>query len=168
MNYKNRTKYFFFMIMMCIFLVGCGVIPQNNQKGNNVNGDKPESQKNILDLSGQNLKRVPNEVFEKTNLEELDLSDNEIEGAIQAEVRHLTKLRVLDLSNNKMTGLPAEVGQLHYLEELNLSNNEFTGLPYELGNLKKLKILDISGNSYSELDLNRIQEQLPVGVSIVR
>jgi Leucine-rich repeat (LRR) protein len=67
-----------------------------------------------------------------------------------------------------MTGVPAEIGQLSKLEILDLSNNQLTGLPYELGNLKNLKTLNLSGNNYSTLDLNIILEKLPASVKIIK
>lgn len=119
-----------------------------------------------LDLSGQGLTKVPEYVFTKTNLESLDLSENKLSGALQAEVRHLENLRVLDLSDNQFTGVPAEIGQLKNLEILDLSNNRLTGLPYELGNLRNLKVLRLSGNSYSEADLGVIRASLPASVTV--
>ncbi len=97
----------------------------------------------------------------------LDLSDRSLNGSLKAEVRHLTSLRELNLSNNNFTGLPAEVGQLSQLEVLNLSHNPFTGLPYELGNLKKLKVLDLRGTQYAEQDLVVITSSLPSTVQIL-
>jgi hypothetical protein len=96
----------------------------------------------------------------------LDLSGRGLEGSLKAEIRHLTRLQELNLSNNNFTGLPAEVGQLSQLEVLNLSNNPLTGLPYELGNLQNLQTLDLRGTQYSEYDLNIINQQLPVNVLI--
>ena len=69
----------------------------------------------------------------------VDLSGRGLSGSLKAEVRLLSNLKTLDLSNNNFTGLPAEVGQLSKLENLNLSNNPLTGLPNELANLKNLK-----------------------------
>lgn len=117
--------------------------------------------KYILDLSNQNLSKAPEYIFDKTNAEELDLSNNNIEGSLQAEIRHLQNLKVLNLSNNKFSGVPAEVGQLSKLEILNLSNNKITGLPYELGNLSNIKMLDLTGNNYSKQDLTIIKDKLP-------
>ncbi len=114
-----------------------------------------------LDLSGQGLTKAPAYIFTRIDIEELNLSNNSLDGALQADVRQLQNLKVLNLSNNKFTGVPAEIGQLKNLEVLDLSNNQLTGLPYELGNLSKLKLLDVSGNAYSEADLSKIRGSLP-------
>jgi len=119
-----------------------------------------------LDLSGRGLAKVPADVFSKTYLEELDLSGNQLTGAMPAEIRFLQNLRILNLSGNRMTGVPAEVGQLSKLEVLDLANNQLTGLPYELGNLKNLKVLRLSGNDYSKQDLEVIKKGLPASVLI--
>ena len=125
-------------------------------------GDTPMvTTRGVLNLSGQGLTKAPSYIFARTDIQELNLSNNALDGSLQAEIRHLQNLKVLNLSNNKFTGVPAEVGQLKNLEILDLSNNQLTGLPYELGNLSKLKLLDISGNAYSEADLAKIRESLP-------
>lgn len=113
-----------------------------------------------LDLSNQGLTKVSQDVFDRTELVELDLSHNLLTGAIPAEIRKLLKLRALDLSDNAMTGLPAEVGQLKDLRTLDLSNNQLTGLPMELGALISLETLDLRGNAYSKADLDQIRTKL--------
>ncbi|OHA89705.1 MAG: hypothetical protein A2741_02010 [Candidatus Zambryskibacteria bacterium RIFCSPHIGHO2_01_FULL_43_27] len=137
--------------------------PSNTNTTQEVDTSKPTSNASgaTLDLSGKGLTKAPSYIFDMTNLVNLDLSHNSLEGALQAEVGRLKNLKTLDLSNNKFTGVPAEVGRLENLEILNFSNNLLTGLPYELGNLSKLKLLDISGNSYSEADLAKIRASLP-------
>ena len=129
--------------------------------------DKPTS-KNVLNLSGQNLSKVPDSVYNQTNLEELNVSNNQLTGALQAEIRKLSNLRVLNASNNQMTGVPAEIGQLSKLQVLDLSNNRLTGLPYELANLKNLQTLNLAGNNYSAQDLEIIKKGLPVSVNIIK
>lgn len=125
------------------------------------------SSSKTIDLSGQNLSKTPDYIFNQTNTEELDLSNNSIDGALQSQIQNLQNLKILNLSNNVFTGVPAEVGQLKNLEILDLSNNRLTGLPYEIGNIKNLKILNLSGNQYSEQDLNIIKKNLPSTVNII-
>ncbi len=171
-------------ITMGLLLSGCTLSKQpaqNNNVNANVNtapvsgqpnntGQTPDKKPlaNSLDLSNQGLSKIPDYVFKQTNLEELNVSNNQLTGAMQAEIRQLKNLKVLRANNNLMTGVPAEVGQLQNLQILDLSNNQLTGLPYELGNLKNLNTLNISGNNYSELDLGIIKEKLPTSTNIIK
>ncbi|MCX6781804.1 MAG: leucine-rich repeat domain-containing protein [Candidatus Magasanikbacteria bacterium] len=141
-------------------------IPTNNGVSNPTTPAVKTSVK--LDLSNQQLTKVPEYVFNMTNLEELNLSNNQLTGAIQSQIGQLKKLKVLNASNNLMTGVPAEVGQLQNLQVLDLSNNQLTGLPNELANLKNLKTFNISGNNYSTQDLNTIMKGLPASVNIIK
>lgn len=127
--------------------------------------DIPNSK--TLDLSGQGLEKLPSYVLSRTDLEELNISNNKLIGALPSEIGKLTNLKVLNASNNLMTGVPAEIGHLPNLEVLDLSNNQLTGLPNELGQLSKLKILNLSGNDYSEQDLDIIRNGLPSDVNII-
>lgn len=121
-----------------------------------------------LDLHGKGLTKVPKEIFDRTDLEELDLSDNALSDSLPSELGRLVNLRVLDVSGNRMTGLPAEVGRLRELEVLDVSNNKLTGLPLEIGGLPKLRLFDISGNAYSAQDLDRIITGLPKTAEVRR
>jgi len=162
------------LIIPIIFLTGCSIVPQRPSQPRSVNtvvpvgNEQPIVSKNSLDLSDQQLKKVPESVFKQTDLVALDLSNNELTGSVPGEIRFLQKLTILDLSDNSLTGVSAEIGQLKDLETLDLSNNQLTGLPYELSNLSNLKILNLSGNQYSEQDLKIILEKLPADVTIIK
>ncbi|MDA8597139.1 leucine-rich repeat domain-containing protein [Candidatus Pacebacteria bacterium] len=124
------------------------------------------SRSDSIDVSGEGLSSVPSSIFERTNAQALDLSDNNLTGSLPAEVRQLQQLQILDLSNNQFTGVPAEIGQLTKLEVLDLSHNQLTGLPYELGNLSNLKVLNLQGNSYAAADLEIIKQNLPAATVV--
>ncbi|NCN11847.1 hypothetical protein GW937_00825 [Candidatus Kaiserbacteria bacterium] len=101
------------------------------------------------------------------NIQFLDLSGRGLDGSLKAEVRYLTELRELNISNNNFTGLPAEIGQLSQLQKIDLSDNPFTGLPHELGNLKNLAVIDLSGTQYAEQDLMVIRQTLPTSTIVI-
>ena len=161
-----------FIALLVVLLLGSGgyaLLSGSLPKGSGHSSDGPSVSTVLgtrLDLSGKGLAQVPGYVFARADVEVLDLSRNNLSGALPAEVRRLSRLTTLDLSDNHFTGVPAEVGQLAQLEVLDLSNNPITGLPHELGNLKNLRTLDLSGTDYSEYDLAIIRESLGEGVDI--
>lgn len=94
-----------------------------------------------LDLSGLNLTKITNQLDKLTNLTRLDLKNNHL-----SEVSSLrNRLRVLDLSNNRITSgklpkIPPSV------KHLNLTNNEITILPEGFDRFVHLKSLELAGN----------------------
>lgn len=148
-----------------VVMLGAGCSnAQNSSSQTNPTGNAPTQQVPVsgktLDLSGRGLTSIPMDVFSRTDLQQLDLSNNRLTGAPQSQIGQLKNLKSLDLSGNQLTGLPAELGQLNKLETLNVANNKLTGLPNELGNLTQLRIFDITGNPYSAQDLDGIASKL--------
>jgi putative phage-type endonuclease len=60
-------------------------------------------------------------------------------------------LRMLDLSDHQMTGLPPRIGKLDYLTRLYLKDNQLTALSPEIGNLTDLVFLYIGNNQLTAL-----------------
>ncbi|MFA5644585.1 MAG: leucine-rich repeat domain-containing protein [Patescibacteria group bacterium] len=151
------------MVVALLLLGGCSFKVGKNTVLILDNGSKPSTEEanKVLDLSGKNLTKVDVSIFDQTNLEELNLSSNNLIDALPSQIGKLKDLKILNVSNNQMTGVPAEIGQLINLEVLDLSNNQLTGLPNELANLKNLKTLNLSGNEYSEKDFESIRNSLP-------
>ena len=81
----------------------------------------------------------------------LSLRDNNLIGALPAELGDLSRLETLNLYANRLTGpLPREIGNATSLRELWLGHNELSGeIPPTLGRLVNLRelIVDASGLS---------------------
>ncbi|RZC49536.1 hypothetical protein C5167_017975 [Papaver somniferum] len=100
------------------------------------------------ELSGQ----IPDSLQYCTSLKVLDLSDNKISGTISSQICHwLPYLTNLDLSGNELSGsIPPSLGNCTYLLKLKLSNNRFSGqIPYELSQLMRLTDFTVSNNQLS-------------------
>jgi len=86
------------------------------------------------------------------NLEVLDLRCNRFAQAVElGEIVRLTKLKSLDLSNNRLTALPAEIGRLTALTELWLNGNDLSALPPQFGSLTALTTLWLHNNGLAML-----------------
>lgn len=161
-------KYPIFFSVFLMLGAGCtGTTAPTEEKDSIVAVENTAPATARLDLSGKSLENLPSSLFEKTHLEELDLSGNRLTGALPGEIRHLKRLRLLDASENLLSGVPAEIGQLSALQILDLSNNNLTGLPMELGNLKNLLTLDLRGNDVSRQDLEAIRAALTSATKIL-
>ena len=115
-----------------------------------------------LILSSNSIQTLPSEMGKMTNVVIFKIDHNILEGSLIGEIRQMSKLKQLDVSYNKMTGIPAEIGQLNYLETLNYSYNNISGLPNELANLKKnLKEFNLTGNPVSQSQINKLKDSLP-------
>ena len=103
-----------------------------------------------LDLSGNELEKLPKEIFELKNLQGLNLSENKL-NELPKEIFELKNLQSLDLSGNKLNELPEEIFQLKNLQSLNLRKNRLEKLSKEIGELKNLQNLDLRRNELEEL-----------------
>jgi len=113
----------------------------------------------VLDLSGQELSKIPDEIYEMRNLKELYLGIIQYIGAISTneisklpnELFQLEKLEILDLGQNKFSNIPPDIKDLRSLRILNLRGNPVKELPAEIGLLGKLEILDLGFTKIKEL-----------------
>lgn len=187
-------KFFTAHVLLCAFLAVVRLVPSQAQADTDFFQDVPvytsirEAAKNPLavrrlSLVKMKLSKIPPEVFDMENLEELDLSRNRIRDVPPA-IGQLRKLRVLKLSKNQIETLPDELGQLRHLEILDVSRNplfrlpeslggctalrqilawdtNLTGLPATLNQLENLQEVDLRVILFSREDMQRLTETFP-------
>ncbi|HMU77228.1 MAG: leucine-rich repeat domain-containing protein [Bacteroidetes bacterium] len=103
-----------------------------------------------LDLSKQKLKEIPPQVFELTQLRELNVSRNHLT-ELPEQIYKLNNLQRLYANNNKLTALPQRIGTLKNLQTLTLDRNRIEVLPPEMGMLHNLEVLSLWDNELSEI-----------------
>lgn len=92
------------------------------------------------DLSKLKLKKLPKELFEVTDLQQLNLSFNPIE-ITGDELAALEHLHTIELSDCQLEEVPAVLAKMPRLESISLSNNNITVLPDSFSALQQLKKL---------------------------
>lgn len=105
-----------------------------------------------LILSRRCLTAFPKCLFKLTYVNMLDLSCNQL-NKLPDNFGSLASLTRLDLRSNKLQSLPQSIGKLSRLTYLNVSNNFLTseGLPPSLGSLTSLKTLNLGLNKLDSL-----------------
>lgn len=77
----------------------------------------------VLDLSSNNLNKVPEALASLVNLQQLYLNDTFID-FVPANFGRLHNLKILELRDNMLNTLPKSFKRLNLLQRLDLSNNE--------------------------------------------
>ncbi|MBT6999253.1 MAG: M6 family metalloprotease domain-containing protein, partial [Prolixibacteraceae bacterium] len=89
--------------------------------------------------------RLPDEVGNLKDLQNLYLRFNEISGQIPTSIGNLVELKNLELNGNPITGtIPKEIGNLRNVNYINFQDVDISGeIPEEIGNLFRLERLFI-------------------------
>ena len=104
-----------------------------------------------LDLSQSNMTQFPEELRELTHLQRLNLSNNQLMQIPPEELACLIHLQHLNLHKNQLTSIPAELAQLSHLQHLDLHTNRLTSIPAELAQLSHLQHLDLYENQLTHV-----------------
>lgn len=135
-----------------------------------------------LNLNFNNLKKLPNLIWELKSLVSLKAIDNNLE-FLPESIKNLENLEFLDLRFNQLKEIPGSIGDLKRLKWISLSCNNLTSIPLSTGSeierrrarimediklnphrkyrgkqrLRKIKIreLDLSGNNIKEFPLSK-------------
>jgi Leucine-rich repeat (LRR) protein len=121
------------------------------------NGSELPANLTYLDLSGTNMKVLPQAISKASKLETLMLGYNSLE-ILPDNISDLKSLTSLDLSSNLLKRLPERIGDLKNLQTLRISANPLVLLPESLGNLNNLITLKAQHGNIKELpvDLGRL------------
>ncbi|KAJ8254264.1 hypothetical protein COCON_G00208760 [Conger conger] len=92
-----------------------------------------------VDLSCNDLTRVPECLYTLSNLKRLNLSSNQI-SELSLCIDQWTQMETLNLSRNQLTSLPSTICKLAKLKKLYLNSNklDFDGIPSGVGKLSCL------------------------------
>jgi internalin A len=104
----------------------------------------------LLDLSENRLKLIPEEINTLTSIKVLDIQCNVLT-QVTPQICDLNKLEILSLHNNKLTFLLAEIAKLKSLKRLYIGLNNIKKLPPEIGALNALETLFAFGNGLEKI-----------------
>ncbi|VVD02400.1 unnamed protein product [Leptidea sinapis] len=117
----------------------------------------------VLDLSNNEIEKIPYEFARMPNLRELYLANNALGKPDVVDWRWLlgpkitTTLKLLDLCGNKLKLIPNDIWKLRSLVTLKLDNNLIHQLPASLARLRALRYLTLSRNSLESLPCSLFQ-----------
>ncbi|KAM4796008.1 leucine-rich repeat-containing protein 63 [Rhinophrynus dorsalis] len=103
-----------------------------------------------LNLSFNDLRYFPSEVYKLEHLEVLKLRNNPIE-EIPFGIHNLKKLKIFTMSFCLLSSLPPGLFTLHLLQVLDVSYNSISSIPNEMRNLRMLEFLNVEGNNLPAL-----------------
>lgn len=114
-----------------------------------------------LDVSGQNLTQLPDEITRLINLEKINIGSNPELDLVQAFdiLKQLRSLNILWLTDGKIETIPDNISELKFLEELWLDNNKLISFPEPVKQLRNLKYLRLFNNKIKNLSFKK--EELP-------
>lgn len=137
------------------FLPNLRVLSLGENKLANLPPLAPLSQLRELTLELNLLTALPPDLEALENLEELRLEGNQLSLAPQLRFTALTRLRVLDLSDNRLTTFP-DLSLLVELRHLSFGCNLLTSFP-DLQALLKLEYLDLDKNEITKVNREHLQ-----------
>ncbi|KAL8512658.1 hypothetical protein ACS0TY_018959 [Phlomoides rotata] len=90
-------------------------------------------------------------IYAVCSLQWLDVSNNQLEGALPSDWANMKDLVILNVNYNNLSGeIPHSLGSLSKLRTLHLRGNNFSGeLPTTLRNCRLLQLMDIGENRFT-------------------
>lgn len=114
----------------------------------------------VLFLNRHNLKELPKEVVQLSQLEALHLGQNQIE-SLPEDIKKLENLKWLNIGSNHLKEFPQVLEKLSHLEVLYIHMNKIKKFPEDLTFLKKLKKITYYSNPMKYEEKIRLSKKLP-------
>lgn len=114
-----------------------------------INGDY-FNQLEILNLTGNNLWSIPNNISLCQNLKEFHCCENLL-SELPESICHISTLEFLCCHDNILTQLPNRLDELVNLKKIVCDSNQITHLPNNIGKLAQLRELEIGSNKIQAL-----------------
>ena len=99
----------------------------------------------VLNLSNLGLGKLPDEIYNFKNLEELDLSKNEFE-VLRLNAKKLPKLKKILLAENLLSENSIKIKRNKHVQILSLIDNAFEAFPKRIQRNKGLKDIHLANN----------------------
>lgn len=115
---------------------------------------------NALDLSGNRLKELPDRLGEFTHLQELRASRNKLL-QLPTGLCRLVHLKRMDVSRNALIGLPKCIGALTEMVSMDLWDNDLAEFPEEMADMEALRFMDLRAIQFEEPEMEHIQGLVP-------
>lgn len=159
------SKRYLGIVVIVVIAFGTGyLISQSGDKSTSqddiVSTSNSKTNNKTLDLSGQQLTNLSEEVLRQTDTTILNISNNQLT-TLPAGIENLVNLEVLNVENNRLETFPQEISKLTNLREILANNNRMKSVPDNLSTMTWLRLLDISGNDIPISDSNQIKARLP-------
>ena len=106
----------------------------------------------FINLSGNQLERLPAEIELLATLRDLRLSHNRLHAGVTYE--HLAKLPALYslwLDHNRFEVVPSAIGKLRQIRYLFLDHNTISALPDSVASMRRLKVIHLNHNRFADL-----------------
>ena len=101
-------------------------------------------------FDSNNLHNFPRQLLGLRQMRLLDLTDNFLTG-LPEDIEKLSSLVELVVAHNRLSSLPHKLGKLDQLQRLDLHMNPLQFLPHTIGGLRLLNTLDLYGNRLTSL-----------------
>lgn len=103
-----------------------------------------------LTITNNQIKKIPRFLRKMDSLQEIDLSENKIK-LKNSSAKNLSNIEVVLLASNNIKNLPKNINKMRGVKKLNLAKNELSNLPNSFVDLKELEHIIFYKNEFDQI-----------------